>query len=285
MLPKDGLNRVFCEAESAIRCALDRPISSTVLAAVCAAAPQHVPDLRGNIQCCLTTTQSQDSTACTPAARNMYRMLRDECVRCRQPGGTQESLKPVAALSLVVFTAGLPASFLFALLRHRHAIVADQKLREVHAGDSPDTNPNFHIRTRFQELYRCVVPIVAVFAVTAAVQSSVLLPPRRDSTVHEGLGDTQCAPFCPGTVPPLCACPTLSWCSLFRPNMFYWRLVLMLRKFCEVAVALMFSSKPLFQAWYVHALRLAIATMSSQWGLFLLTVVLAATVPAAFQLE
>jgi hypothetical protein len=37
--------------------------------------------------------------------------------------------------------------------------------------------------------------------------------------------------------------------SLFRPEMYWWRLVLTLRKFCEVAVALMFSSKPLFQAW------------------------------------
>jgi hypothetical protein len=41
--------------------------------------------------------------------------------------------------------------------------------------------------------------------------------------------------------------------SLFRPGMYWWRLVLTIRKFCEVAVALMFSSKPLFQAWYVIA--------------------------------
>jgi hypothetical protein len=39
--------------------------------------------------------------------------------------------------------------------------------------------------------------------------------------------------------------------SVFRPEFFYWRLVLTLRKLCEVAVALMFSSKPLFQAWFV----------------------------------
>jgi hypothetical protein len=43
-------------------------------------------------------------------------------------------------------------------------------------------------------------------------------------------------------------CPGLGG-SMFRPEFFYWRLVLTLRKFCEVAVALMFSSKPLFQAW------------------------------------
>ncbi len=37
--------------------------------------------------------------------------------------------------------------------------------------------------------------------------------------------------------------------SLFRPELYWWRMVLTLRKFCEVAVALMFSSAPLFQAW------------------------------------
>ena len=39
--------------------------------------------------------------------------------------------------------------------------------------------------------------------------------------------------------------------SLFRPELFAWRLVLTLRKFSIVSVALMFSSNPLFQAWYV----------------------------------
>ncbi len=39
--------------------------------------------------------------------------------------------------------------------------------------------------------------------------------------------------------------------SLFRPELYWWRMVLTVRKFCEVAVALMFSSTPLFQAWCV----------------------------------
>jgi hypothetical protein len=37
--------------------------------------------------------------------------------------------------------------------------------------------------------------------------------------------------------------------SLFRPGTFWWRIVIMVRKFCIVGVALMFSSTPLFQAW------------------------------------
>jgi hypothetical protein len=69
----------------------------------------------------------------------------------------QEGLKPAAALSIVVYTVGLPVAFLAILLKHRHAIQADQTLRAAHGGTSPATNPNFHIRRRYQELYRFVL--------------------------------------------------------------------------------------------------------------------------------
>lgn len=77
-----------------------------------------------------------------------------------QPGGVQESLKPAAALSIVVYTLGLPVSFLVILVWHRHAIFADQTLRASNEGASEDLNRNFHIRRRYQELYRCVLPSV-----------------------------------------------------------------------------------------------------------------------------
>jgi hypothetical protein len=64
--------------------------------------------------------------------------------------------KPAAALSIVVYTIGLPVSFLAILLRHRAAIFADQTLRMANEGATPETNPNFHIRRRYQELYRFV---------------------------------------------------------------------------------------------------------------------------------
>ncbi len=73
---------------------------------------------------------------------------------CIQPGGVQEALKPVAALSIVGYTLGLPAAFFFILVKHRHVIVADQTLRMANDGFSESTNPNFHIRRRYQELYR-----------------------------------------------------------------------------------------------------------------------------------
>ncbi len=72
-----------------------------------------------------------------------------------QPGGVQESLKPAAALSIMVYTLGLPLSFLAILLRHRHAIFADQTLRVANEGGTEDANPQFYIRKRYQELYRC----------------------------------------------------------------------------------------------------------------------------------
>jgi hypothetical protein len=71
-----------------------------------------------------------------------------------QAGGTQESLKPAAILSFVCYTLGLPLAFLTILLRHRVAIRADQTLRLANDGGSEATNPNFHIRRRYQELYR-----------------------------------------------------------------------------------------------------------------------------------
>ena len=82
------------------------------------------------------------------------------------------------------------AVFLAMLLRHAASIRLDQSLYVQDQGNTAATNPVFHIRKRYRELY-----------------------------------------------------------SLYRPEVFWWRIVLMLRKFCEVAVALMFSSKPLFQAW------------------------------------
>jgi hypothetical protein len=73
-----------------------------------------------------------------------------------QAGGVHERLKPAAALSLVVYAFGLPLSFLVVLTKHHATIHADQALRVAGQGGTEATNPYFHIRTRFQELYRCV---------------------------------------------------------------------------------------------------------------------------------
>lgn len=76
------------------------------------------------------------------------------CAAC-QAGGTQELMKPWAALSLALFTVGLPLSFFIIMYRFRNEIYADQRLRERNVGNSPTTNPNFHVRKRFEEMYRC----------------------------------------------------------------------------------------------------------------------------------
>jgi hypothetical protein len=70
-----------------------------------------------------------------------------------QPGGVQERLKPWAFLSMSIYTIGMPLSFAGVLFRHRDAIRADQQLRAQGGGESHVTNPNLHIRKRYQELY------------------------------------------------------------------------------------------------------------------------------------
>ncbi len=71
-----------------------------------------------------------------------------------QDGGVQRRLRPAAALSLVCYAVGLPVAFLFMLVKHRASIHADQALRVAGKGATESTNPYFHVRTRYQELYR-----------------------------------------------------------------------------------------------------------------------------------
>ena len=75
-------------------------------------------------------------------------------LRMLQVGGVQESLKPAAALSVVVYTIGLPVAFFAILLKYRVEIRADQTLRVASDGNTAASNPNLHIRKRYQELYR-----------------------------------------------------------------------------------------------------------------------------------
>ena len=71
-----------------------------------------------------------------------------------QPGGVQQSMVPMATLSLVGYTVCIPLLFLTILVRHGAAIRHDQTLRAVNQGSSEASNPFYHIRQRYQELYR-----------------------------------------------------------------------------------------------------------------------------------
>ncbi len=73
-----------------------------------------------------------------------------------QPGSVAERLRPAAALSLGVYAVGLPTAFLVILIKHRRSIVVDQGMRVAGQGATEASNPYFHIRTRYQELYRWV---------------------------------------------------------------------------------------------------------------------------------
>ena len=54
--------------------------------------------------------------------------------------------------------------------------------------------------------------------------------------------------------------------QLFKPNMMQWRLVLLGRKFLLIAISLLYSTNPLFQARFVKALAVvALATLHARW--------------------
>ncbi len=74
-------------------------------------------------------------------------------IGCAQAGGVQQRMKPAAALSLVVYAAGIPLAYFYLLVKHRSAIVADQVLKLQGLGNTKTSNPNFHIRRRLQKLY------------------------------------------------------------------------------------------------------------------------------------
>jgi hypothetical protein len=63
-------------------------------------------------------------------------------------------MKPWGYLSIFVYTIGLPSLFAGILYHNREGIIADQQLREKSRGITRETNPHFHIRMRYQELYR-----------------------------------------------------------------------------------------------------------------------------------
>jgi hypothetical protein len=64
-------------------------------------------------------------------------------------------MKPAATVSMILYAFGMPLVFLIILFRHRASIVRDQTLRMRGQGGTA-SNPDFSIRTRYQELYRYV---------------------------------------------------------------------------------------------------------------------------------
>jgi hypothetical protein len=66
----------------------------------------------------------------------------------------QLKLRPLAITSMVLHALGVPLVFAFILYHFRREISEDQLLRQQGTGNSRSTNPNYHIRQRFQKLYR-----------------------------------------------------------------------------------------------------------------------------------
>jgi hypothetical protein len=174
-------------------------------------------------------------------------------------------MKPAAILSLVFYTAGMPLTFLFILVRYRYEIYRDQSLRQRNQGNSEQSNPHFQIRRRYQELCvpcpfplflvsagRCCAPLLCINQHIAAplLERGAGRGGRCACVATWGLGCP--ARECRAVSAIVCIAPCSPSYSLFRPEVYWWRLLLTLRKLSEVTVALMFNSAPLFQAWCVH---------------------------------
>lgn len=72
-------------------------------------------------------------------------------------------LKPPAALvsirrwsiaSAVVYAVGVPLGFAWILFRYRTEMYEDQVLLSKGTGNSPDSNPQYHVRRKFNQLYQ-----------------------------------------------------------------------------------------------------------------------------------
>lgn len=109
--------------------------------------------------------------------------------------------------------------------------VCPQLLRKRGKGNSRRLNPNYHIRQRYQKLYR--------YLCECAWASSVIQWGER--TCHEGQR------VCLSNVVFTSAFSSYPL-SIFRPELAWWRLVLMSRKLAIAVVAIMFSAHPMFQA-------------------------------------
>jgi hypothetical protein len=92
-----------------------------------------------------------------------------------QAGGIQETLRPYAILSILVYTIGIPFAFACILYRKRVEIRADQALKEQEIGDSADTNPNFSVRRRYQELYNLFRPGMAHWRLVITLRKFCLI--------------------------------------------------------------------------------------------------------------
>ena len=106
-----------------------------------------------------------------------------------QPPPELVTLRKWSIASAILYSLGIPCVFGVVLFLHQREIVEDQRLLVRGTGGSAQSNPYFHIRQRFNQLYES-----------------------------------------------------------FAPGFAYWRLVLILRKFLIVTVAVTLIASPMLQA-------------------------------------
>lgn len=71
-----------------------------------------------------------------------------------QPPAVLARIRRWAIFSAVVYTVGVPLGFAWVLFRYRVQIREDQLLLSRGIGNSPESNPQYHVRRKFNQLYQ-----------------------------------------------------------------------------------------------------------------------------------
>lgn len=75
------------------------------------------------------------------------------CV-CLQPPAALVGIRRWAIASAVVYAVGIPFGFAWVLYRHRAEMREDQLLLSKGTGNSEESNPQYHVRRKYNQLYQ-----------------------------------------------------------------------------------------------------------------------------------
>lgn len=186
----------------------------------------------------------------------MWIMDDNPAIQCDVPGGANRRMRAAAAVTIVLYIAGLPITIAVFLWRNWGAVKVDQTLREKEQGDSSVTNPYYQVcalqlHTVSSSVIQCHPVSCSVMQCTVAAAAALGRLVGAPTPVHGGVAHTKRSRV-PVVLPvtncclcrPLCKrAPTLpSWsCVLrqmrsryrkfygdFRPQFVFWRLVILM---------------------------------------------------------
>jgi hypothetical protein len=189
---------------------------------------------------------------------------------CDLKGGVRQTLLPFAVIGLCGYTIAYPCVLFYILYKNRLRIMEDQLLRAEDRGGSRLENPNcYQIRKMYHKCVCAFAPrVVATLVVFVAVKSS------------------RATSWCG------CSCYVRMYYH-FRPDYWFWIVIILGRKLLIAVTALMFNKNPAFQmavallvlficyalqvsfvdSGGTHACRFCVVVFACLCGVFLLSAV------------